>query len=142
MFGFLRRKPKVESPKLLSPPPSTTVECGMCNAQIETDSMFAHWQTHTVAVEDNPNMVRRDGPLRSTPKQRNMVFIVRRPYFDANYPSLTDKEELTVARYFARAIISLKQQRPEMRFQYVPVCMGGNAQFLKTLLVVVEWDEE
>lgn len=139
MFRFLKRKPIAETKKKL--PASDTVECGLCNDQIEPKYLYVHWQAHTIAIRDDPNMVGHGGPLRSAAKQHSMIFIVRRPTFRASYQNRFDLEQLT-AQYFATAIISLKQQWPDMRFQYVPVAMGGSGEYLRTLLVVAEWDEE
>jgi hypothetical protein len=140
LFGFLKRKPKVEPQKQL--PASTgpvLIECGLCNEKLEAKMLYEHWQMHTTAVMDDASVGVGGGPLRSMSKKRTMVFIVRRSGY---YSEFDEESELSIAKYFAEAIISLKRQRPEMRFQYVPVGMGGGARFLKTFLVVAEWDEE
>lgn len=134
IWNFFRGKPKAEPQKQLPAPIPTTIECGLCNLQIEQVQLYKHWQSHVGVVKVNTDTTRQDGPMRSAPKRCSMVFIVRRPDLDGN-------AEKVVSYYFSSAIISLKQQHPEMRFQYVPVAMGESCQFLKTLLVVAEWDE-
>lgn len=136
---LLKRKPASEAQKKFPMP--DIVECGICDAKIEPEDLFLHWKTHIVRVEDDPNMVSRDGPLRSTLKQRSMVLIVRRA---GTNEALWNRfnPEMTIAKYFANVIISLKQQQPGMRFQYVPVALGDSGVYLRTLLIIAEWDEE
>lgn len=139
-FSFLRRKPKDEIQKQLPAP--KLFECGLCSAGIEEKYIFTHWYAaHTEAVRDDLEKVENNSPLRSKPKQRSMVFIVRRPNFPADSQQACNADK-TVAEYFARVIVCLKQQHPEMRFQYLPVAIGGTCEYLKTLLVIAEWEEE
>ncbi len=137
-----RRAQIQETQKQLPALPPVTVGCGLCNVRIEPDYLFSHWEkAHTTAINDDSKMAGHGGPLRSASKQRTMVFIVRRAVYNEDVSSRLNAELIT-EQYFARAIISLKQQRPEMRFQYVPACMGESGKYLKTLLVIGEWDEE
>lgn len=139
-MNLFKHRPVADEPKQL--PPAPTIECGMCKVQLESKEIYQHWRTaHTTAAKEHQKVAEFAGPMRSSVRRHSEVLIVRRASYHFGYQNRFNTEMMT-AEYFAYVIISLKQDNPNMRFQYVPVCLGGTGELLKTLLIVCEWDEE
>lgn len=144
MFDWVKRrrdKSTDEDRKQLTAP--KLFGCSLCDGQFENKDLYQHWYTvHTIVVNDKPETLGHNSPLRSGPKHRSMVFIIRRPdfgNFTQSSSPFTDSK-LAIADYFAQVIVMLKQERPGTSFQYIPMNQGELG--LMTLLVVAEWDEE
>lgn len=136
---FWKGKLTAETQKKLPAP--DTIKCGLCESQIDAADIFTHWRTHIRKICVSQTQVsEHEGVMRTAPAVRSTIFIVRRPAYHAEYKRRFNLEFLTMD-YFAQVIVALKQENPEMRFQYVNAVMGDSGEYLKTLLIIGEWYE-
>lgn len=153
MFDWVKRrrnKPTDENQKQLPKP--DLFPCGICDKNVERKDLYNHWFEHTVSIPQTKSRAGTDSPMRSSPRQCSMVFIVRRP---AKFPRRSEPfmdtvrwitlnpfedMELAIAEYFANVINLLKQKWPGTRFQYQPTNITEHGW--QTLLIIAEWDEE